>query len=137
MYRNLGHKIKTIAKVLRWVSFAAMEAVGAFTLLYNNPDFQRALLGAAIMALAPLLAWILSLTIYSIGHVVENSDIRTDLAIRQYAALRSAGPAAPKAAAVQEAETPQQPVQQSPSQQPSQQTPPPPQNASRPSWGQY
>ena len=136
MYRNLGHKIKIIAKVLRWVSFAAMEAVGAFTLLYNNPDFQRALIGAAIMALAPLLAWIVSLTIYSIGHVVENSDIRTDLAIRQYVALRSAGPAAPKAAPAQGADAPQQGAQQQ--QAPAGQQPPQAQqNASRPSWGQY
>jgi len=135
MYRNLGHKIKAIAKVLRWVSFAAMEAVGAITLLYNNPDFQRALIGAAIMALAPLLAWIVSLTIYSIGHVVENSDIRTDLAIRQYAALRSTGPAAPKAAPVQGADAAQQSAPQQSA--PQHQAPQAQQNASRPSWGQY
>ncbi len=137
MYRNLGNKLKVIAKVFRWVLFGALEALGVIVLFTNYPDMGRALAATAIMALAPLLAWISSLPFYAIGHMVENSDIRTDLAIRQYAALRSAGPAAPKAAAVQEAETPQQPVQQSPSQQPSQQTPPPPQNASRPSWGQY
>ncbi|MCR4887476.1 MAG: hypothetical protein K5919_11235 [Clostridiales bacterium] len=135
MYRNLGHKIKTIAKVLRWVNFAAGEAVGAIMLLYNNPDFQRALIGAAIMALAPLLGWILSLIIYTIGHLVENSDIRTDLAIRQYAALRSAGPAAPKAAPVQGADAAQQSAPQQSA--PQHQAPQAQQTASRPSWGQY
>ena len=89
MYRNLGNKLKVIAKVFRWVLFGALEALGAITLFTSYPEMGRALAATAIMALAPLLAWISSLGFYALGHVVENSDIRTDLpghpAVRRHA----------------------------------------------------
>ena len=150
MYRNLGNKLKVIAKVFRWVLFAALEALGAITLFTSYPEMGRALAATAIMALAPLLAWISSLGFYALGHVVENSDIRTDLAIRQYAALRAAAPGGAKAApqASQEVSAQEAPTQVVPNQDtPAQETPArevprysaQQQGGSRPtgSWGQY
>lgn len=122
MYRNLGNKLKVIAKVFRWVLFGALEALGAITLFTSYPEMGRALAATAIMALAPLLAWISSLGFYALGHVVENSDIRTDLAIRQYAAMRAAAPKA--AAPAQEAPAQEAPAQEAPAQDvPTQDTP--------------
>lgn len=122
MYRNLGNKLKVIAKVFRWVLFAAMEAAGLYMLFFDAPQTNQALIATCIMALAPLVAWISSLPFYAIGHMVENSDIRTDLAIRQYAAMRAAAPKA--AAPAQEAPAQETPAQEAPAQEAPAQEPP-------------
>ena len=92
MYRNLGHKIKLIAKVCRWVLFALLELAGAAGLIMSRGTRSMAIGGAAVMALGPLVAWLCTLLVYTLGHLVENSDIRTDLAVRQYK-MMSAAPA--------------------------------------------
>ncbi len=93
MYRNPGHKIMLIAKVWRWVLFGALEAVGLAGLITAAGGLWQMIAAAALMAAAPLLAWLSSLLLYAAGHLVENSDIRTDLAVRGFRAM-SAAPAA-------------------------------------------
>lgn len=98
MYRNLGHKIKLIAKVCRWVLFGLLEAAGLAGLVISGVyggSISMALAGTAVMALGPLLAWLSSLLLYTLGHLVENSDIRTDLAVRQYKLMTAVPAPAP------------------------------------------
>ncbi|MBQ6173300.1 MAG: hypothetical protein IJK28_01595 [Clostridia bacterium] len=82
MYRNLGHKLKTIAKIEFWVILAASAGAGAWLLFFAEMGLEFA--GALLMVLSPLLGWLCSLLLYVLGHLVENSDMRTDMALRRF-----------------------------------------------------
>ncbi len=91
MYMNLGHKLKVIARVAFWVLLALIEAAGALILVgiaagrYEAEPVRLAAVIAA-MVLGPALSWLFSVPLYALGHMMENSDIRTDIAIRGAAA---------------------------------------------------
>ena len=89
MYTNLGAKLKTIAKVVFWVLVAAVEICGVLMLarVLHGAWFSLDVAGTLlVMALAPAAAWLLTIPLYAFGHLIENSDIRTDLAVRTAAA---------------------------------------------------
>ena len=89
MYTNVGAKLKTIAKVVFWVLVAAVEICGVLMLARVLPGawFSLDVAGTLlVMALAPAAAWLLTILLYALGHLIENSDIRTDLAVRTAAA---------------------------------------------------
>ena len=89
MYTNIGAKLKTIAKVVFWVLVAAAEICGVLMLarVLHGAWFSLDVAGTLlVMALAPAAAWLLTIPLYAFGHLIENSDIRTDLAVRTAAA---------------------------------------------------
>ena len=89
MYTNIGAKLKTIAKVVFWVLVAAVEICGVLMLarVLHGAWFSLDVAGTLlVMALAPAAAWLLTIPLYAFGHLIENSDIRTDLAVRTAAA---------------------------------------------------
>ena len=80
MYRNLGRKLKIIARVCFWVLLVGGVGFGLWALIWGPHGLEiPAALGMAAM---PLVAWLLSLGLYTLGQMVENSDIRTDLLLR-------------------------------------------------------
>ena len=97
MYKNLGYTIKSIARIGFWVLLAAVEIAGVIQIVRNfsyQYAFPSMLLSTlAVMAVAPGVLWLMSLALYTIGQMVENSDIRTDLAIKQAKGLAAPVPA--------------------------------------------
>ena len=138
MYLNLGSKLKRIAKVLFIVLLAAVELAGLLAIAApvgfagGIAASARTFLGVGrivlAMILAPGILWLLSVPLFILGHIVENSDIRTDLAVRG-----AAGDAPYRPEPQQQA----QPAWEQPAwQQPQQQPEPPawPDEPAAPAW---
>ncbi|MBR5344913.1 MAG: hypothetical protein IK127_03735 [Clostridia bacterium] len=89
MYLNIGAKLKMIAKVVFWVLTVAVEIFGVLLVTRVIPGawFSLDVFGTLlVMALAPAVFWLLTVVLYAAGHLIENSEIRTDLAVRTAAA---------------------------------------------------
>ncbi len=102
MYKNLGYTIKSIARIGFWVALAVAEIAGIIMIVQyfgmgSYSSYYRgygSLLGGSLlltalvtMAVAPGVCWLMSLALYTVGQMVENSDIRTDLAVKQAKAM--------------------------------------------------
>ena len=102
MFNNIGRKIKTLAKVLCWLGIIASVISGIVMVLtgvaLNSTSVIRgygatvdAELGGAaavvggivMMVVGSLVSWIGSFCMYGFGQLVENSDIRTRVALQQ------------------------------------------------------
>ena len=102
MFNNIGRKIKTLAKVLCWLGIIASVISGIAMVLtgvaFNSASVVRgysatvdAELGGAaavvggivMMVVGSLVSWIGSFCMYGFGQLVENSDIRTRVALQQ------------------------------------------------------
>lgn len=80
MYSNIGRKIKTLAKVFCWIGIIS-SVVSGIVVLATMGD-AGVLLGILTIVMGPLLFWIGSFILYGFGQLVENSDIRTELAVK-------------------------------------------------------
>ncbi len=101
MFNNIGRKIKTLAKVLCWLGIIASVISGivmVFTgVAVNSTSVVRgygatadelsgtaAVIGGIVMmVVGSLVSWIGSFCMYGFGQLVENSDIRTRVALQQ------------------------------------------------------
>ncbi len=90
MFDNVGRKIKAWAKALCWVGIILSIGLGvAFILIgdsqgyYNPANLALSCTGAAWLVIGPVFSYIGSLAMYGLGELVENSDIRTELAIKK------------------------------------------------------
>ena len=80
MFHHVGRKLKILAKLFCWIGIAASIVLGlgtAFGWLGNNE-----MLGLMVGVGGCLFSWIGSLGLYGFGVLVENSDIRTELAVK-------------------------------------------------------
>lgn len=77
MFTNIGTKIKTTAKVFAWVGIILSVLAGVA--LTMSAGFIGGILVAIV---GSLLSWVGSLALYGFGELVENSDIRTNLAVK-------------------------------------------------------
>lgn len=75
MFKNIGKKIKTLAKVLCWVGIIAyaiaaiiMIAIGA-----NGDSGAMIAYGVAVLIVGPLSAWIGSFFLYGFGELVDKA----------------------------------------------------------------
>lgn len=76
MFANAGGKIKAVAQVLTWIGIIG-SVIGGISLI--STSFIAGLLTAGI---GSLLSWVSALALYGFGELVENSDIRTNLAVK-------------------------------------------------------
>ena len=98
MFNNIGRKIKTLAKVLCWLGIIASVISGIAMVLtgvaFNSASVVRgysatvdAELGGAAAVVGGIVmmvvSWIGSFCMYGFGQLVENSDIRTRVALQQ------------------------------------------------------
>lgn len=72
MYKNIGEKIKGLAKVTCIVE--AIAAVITGMVLMTEGD-ELALIGFLVIICGPVVAWISSFLLYGFGQLVANSDI--------------------------------------------------------------
>lgn len=77
MFTNIGTKIKTTAKVFAWVGIILSVLAGVALTI------SAGFIGGILVAIVgSLLSWVGSLALYGFGELVENSDIRTNLAVK-------------------------------------------------------
>lgn len=77
MFTNIGGKIKIVAQVITWIGIVCSVISGV--VLVINAGFIPGLLTAVF---GSLFSWLGALAMYGFGELVENSDIRTNLAIK-------------------------------------------------------
>ena len=88
MFRNIGKKIKTLAKVLCWIgiiggvvsglSLIAIGASGIGINVNNGTSYNFVtgtgviIVGIVLLIVLPLLAWVSSFMLYGFGDMVDN-----------------------------------------------------------------
>lgn len=80
MFDNIGNKIKSLAKVMCWICILA-SVIAAFVVIAATGE-TGLIPGIAIAVIGSLLSWVGSFVLYGFGEMVENSDIRTELAVK-------------------------------------------------------
>lgn len=86
MFRNIGRKIKSLAKVLCWIGIIVFTIVGILTIIIAVQDpyygynyifgystTAGVVFGILIIVLGSLLSWVGSFVLYGFGELVENS----------------------------------------------------------------
>ena len=71
MYRNVGGKIKMVAKVYAWIGIVLSVLVGVILLFSGSDSILVALI---YIFLGPLLSWLSSLLLYGFGQLIDNTD---------------------------------------------------------------
>ena len=85
MFNNIGSKCKTVAKVSCWIGIIASVIGGIAMIAAGANSWNGGALifgGIVTMLIGSLLSWIGSLGLFALGEITENSDIRTNLAIK-------------------------------------------------------
>ncbi len=81
MFNNIGHKIKSVAKIFTWVGIISCVLCGLVVMFssgkLNGQSFGYAASipsGLAIMIIGSICSWLVNLTLYGFGELVENSS---------------------------------------------------------------
>jgi len=74
MYKNIGKKIKTLAKVLAWIGIMLSVLFGLALILLDEGETQTTVAGVFYILLGPVISWLGSLMMYGFGQLVDNSD---------------------------------------------------------------
>ena len=86
MFDNIGAKIKTLAQVVCWTGIAA-SVIWGISLIAAGAATRNGgavvLSGLLVIVLGALASWVGSFLTYGFGEMVENSDIRTELAVKE------------------------------------------------------
>lgn len=76
MYKNVGKKIQTLAKVLAWVGIIFFILVGVATIYGGLNTYNYVMVGQGILFLivCPILCWLSSLTAFGFGTLIETNE---------------------------------------------------------------
>ena len=76
MYKNVGKKIQTLAKVVAWIGIIFFVLCGAVVLYggLNTYNYQMIFSGAIMIILCPILCWLGSLMSFGFGKIVETNE---------------------------------------------------------------
>ncbi len=81
MFKNMGKKIKVLAQVLMWLSFAVwcifgliMIANGVMMLEWGPRGIVMIVVGLIMIGLGFLFSWIGSFITYGFGQIIDNTD---------------------------------------------------------------
>ena len=81
MFDNIGAKLKICAQIVCWAGIV-LSVVSGVVLIASGND-SMVFTGILTMVVGSLGSWIGSLCVYGFGELVENSDIRTNIAAKQ------------------------------------------------------
>lgn len=81
MFDNVGAKLKTWAQVVCWAGIV-LSIISGIVMIASGND-STVLTGILTMAVGSLGSWIGALCVFGFGELVENSDIRTNIAAKQ------------------------------------------------------
>ena len=80
MFKNIGGKIKALAKVICWIGIIGSVLAGIGMMV---ADEDMIVYGLLIMPIGALMSWIGSFMLYGFGELVENSTVLATLAVKQ------------------------------------------------------
>ena len=80
MFDNIGSKIKALAKVVCWIGIIGSIIAGIA--MIATMGSVGVLSGLLTIVLGALISWVGSFVLFGFGEMVENSDIRTELAVK-------------------------------------------------------
>lgn len=86
MFDNIGHKIKLLAHVMCWLGIGISVFTGLMLIFFGMDQYDSSIYiggGVAVLFLGSLFSWIGSFVLCGFGKLVENSDIRTELAVKE------------------------------------------------------
>ncbi len=82
MFKNIGGKIKGLAKVICFVGFAISVVAGSGMMCSYHSSDPMAGMGLAVMIVGPLVSWIGSFFCYGFGELIENTTVIAELAAK-------------------------------------------------------
>ena len=76
MYKNVGKKIQTLAKVLAWIGIIFFVLIGAFALYggLNTSDYNMLGEGFVFVLIMPVVCWLSSLSMVGFGKLIETNE---------------------------------------------------------------
>lgn len=81
MFKNIGGKIKGLAKVICIIEIAA-SIVAGFDMMGSGHNDAMVGMGLAVMIGGSLVSWIGSFFIYGFGELIENTTVIAELAAK-------------------------------------------------------
>ena len=82
MYKNVGGKIQTFAKILVWIGIVVFVLCAAVTLYggLNTYNYEMIINGVVLLILGPIMCWVSSLTMVGFGKLVEtNEEMKSEI----------------------------------------------------------
>lgn len=76
MYKNVGKKIQTLAKVVVWFGIIVCVLVGGLSIYggLNTNNVDMTAKGVLIFFVGPILCWLSSLTTVGFGKLIETNE---------------------------------------------------------------
>ena len=85
MFKNIGGKIKGLAKVICYVGIAISVIAGIFMIGFGSSSYNgdtMIVMGLAVMIVGSLVSWIDSFFAYGFGELIENTTVIAELAAK-------------------------------------------------------
>lgn len=81
MFKNVGKKIQTVAKVIAYIGIALSLLLGIVLVVYGARENEKLFYdGLTLLIVGPLTSWLSSLTMYGFGKLIEDTEaIRKDI----------------------------------------------------------
>lgn len=79
MFKNIGKKIKTLAKVICIVGIVASVILGISMILTSTQTGYGIIIGIVYLLLGPLFSWIGSFALFGFGELIDNSKKSLDI----------------------------------------------------------
>lgn len=76
MYKNVGNKIQTVAKIVAWLGIVFTALLALITIYggLNTNDIEMIVNGVVLLIFGPLASWLSSLTLVGFGKLVQTND---------------------------------------------------------------
>lgn len=79
MFKNIGKKIKTLAKIICIAGISFFVIFGLVMLLVSIEDSRYIVIGILYLLFGPIFSWICSFTLYGFGELIDNSKKSLDV----------------------------------------------------------
>jgi len=98
MFANPGKKIKSVARIFCWVSMVLFAIGGLVMIIAGCNNMHRGgetlIISGIVTAVAgAFISWLSALVVYGLGTMIENSCVRTEIAVKQAIAQEEANKA--------------------------------------------
>ena len=85
MFKNIGGKIKGLAKFICYVGIAISVIAGIFMIGFGSSSYNgdtMIVMGCVVMIVGSLVSWIDSFFAYGFGELIENTTVIAELAAK-------------------------------------------------------
>lgn len=80
MFKNIGNKIQTFAKIFTWIGIVASVIIGALSIYggLNTANYAMLIQGALLLIILPIISWYSGLLIVGYGKIIDNVRLIRD-----------------------------------------------------------